>query len=86
MGDDVSGKMEHFIDFNGNVFNGLLQGDLNLVDFVFFFFTISGDDSCEELLEQGRLGLSKQQKWMNLTGYFLPQKFNDKPTLRDIPF
>ena len=64
MGDDVSGKMERFIDFfigdvNGNVFNGLLRGDVNLVDFVFFFFTISGDDSCEELLEQGRLGLSK---------------------------
>ena len=29
---------------------------------------------------------SKQQKWMSLTGYFLPQKFNGKPTLRDIPF
>ena len=89
MGDDVSGKMERFIDFfigdvNGNVFNGLLRGDVNLVDFVFSFFTISRGDSCEELLEQGRLGLSKQQKWMTLTGYFLPWKFNDKPTLRDI--
>ena len=46
MGDDVSGKMEHFIDFfigdvNGNVFNGLLQGDLNLVDFVVFFSLLS---------------------------------------------
>ena len=41
MGDDVSGRMERFIyfcigDVNGNVFNGLLRGDVNLVDFVFF--------------------------------------------------
>ena len=44
------------------VFNGLFRGDVNHVDFFFFSFTICGDDSCEELLEQGRLGLSKQQK------------------------
>ena len=67
MGDDDAGKMESFNDFfigdvNGNVFNGLFRGDVNLVDFFFFSFTICGDDSCEELLEQGRLGLSKQQK------------------------
>ena len=68
MGVDNAGKMERFIDFfigdvNGNVFNGLLWGDANLVIFVFFFLIISGDDSYEELFEQERLELSKQQKW-----------------------
>ena len=96
MGNDDAGKMERFIDFfigdvNGNAFNGLLWDDVNLANFVFFFLIISGDDYCEELIEQGRLGLSKQQKWqiswcIIFTGYFLPQKFNDKPTLRKIPF
>ena len=47
MGDDVSGKMERFIDFfigdvNGNVFNGLLRGDVNLVDFAFFSLPSQG--------------------------------------------
>ena len=40
MGVDDMGKMEHFINFfvgnlNDNVFNGILWGDANLVDFVF---------------------------------------------------
>ena len=68
MGVDDAGKMERFIDFfigdvNGIVFNGLLWSDANLVDSVFLFLIISGDDSYEELLEQGRLELSKQQEW-----------------------
>ena len=47
MGDDVSGRMERFIyfcigDVNGNVFNGLLRGDVNLVDFLFFSLISQG--------------------------------------------
>ena len=47
MGDDVSGKMERFTDFfigdvSGNVFNGLLRGDVNLVDFAFFLLLSQG--------------------------------------------
>ena len=98
MGDDVSGKMERFIVFfigdgNGNVFNGRLRGDVNLVDFVFFFSLISQGVilvknywSKEDLDYLNNKKGSKKQKWMTLTGYFLPQEFNDKPTLRDIPF